>query len=172
MIPSVTSSGMRGSPGVNAGVTFNIDAPNKQYWIEVDEVAGLGSYTVKIDTQPGTFFLYYPEGYANSAIREYVAIGNANDYPVSYTVRLKYEDSSIPDDVITRVIPAHSRGGETISDGTPNPGSGVVFNKPYAMIIESDQALLDRGIALYRNRPDKDWSLTDRGCHSCWLSPE
>ncbi len=127
-----------GGPGVNALVSFDIDAANKQYWIEVDGIANTGSYTVVVDTQPNTFFLYYPEGFANQNIREYVAIGNDNSFPVSYTVRLKYEDPNIPDQTITRVIPAHSRGGETISDGTANPASHVIFNKPYAIIIESD----------------------------------
>jgi uncharacterized protein len=32
---------------------------------------------------------------------------------------------------------------------------------PGVKIVAPDQALLDRGLALYRARPDKDWSLTD-----------
>jgi predicted nucleic acid-binding protein len=44
-----------------------------------------------------------------------------------------------------------------------------VFERLYATLIGSrqveivaaDQAVLDRGIQLFRSRPDKDWSLTD-----------
>ena len=32
---------------------------------------------------------------------------------------------------------------------------------PLVTIVPSDPALLDRGIALYDQRPDKSWSLTD-----------
>src|SRR5262249_47728941 len=111
-------------------------------FVEVDEQAGTGAYTVMVDTAPDTFYLYYPEGFANANIREYVSLGNDNNVDVNYTIRLKYENTVpntvIPDTVITGVIPAHSRGGVTISDGTANPGSGVLFNKGYAIIVESD----------------------------------
>jgi predicted nucleic acid-binding protein len=32
---------------------------------------------------------------------------------------------------------------------------------PLVTIVPPDQTLMDRGIALYDQRPDKDWSLTD-----------
>lgn len=131
------ASDSAGGPGVNSGVQFDIDAPNTRYFVEVDGNGGTGAYTVKVDTQPPTFFLYYPEGFANSAIREYVTLGNQNNFAVNYTIRLRYE-SNDPETVITGVVPAHSRGGITVSDGTNNPGSGVLFNKPYAIVVESD----------------------------------
>jgi hypothetical protein len=43
---------------------------------------------------------------------------------------------------------ANRRGGITISDGTANPGTGVLFNKPYAIIIESS-AFLAANISHY-----------------------
>jgi predicted nucleic acid-binding protein len=32
---------------------------------------------------------------------------------------------------------------------------------PYYVMVPASQELLDRGVTLYRQRPDKDWSLTD-----------
>jgi len=32
---------------------------------------------------------------------------------------------------------------------------------PDTLILEPEQILFERGIALYESRPDKDWSLTD-----------
>ncbi|NQT87546.1 type II toxin-antitoxin system VapC family toxin [bacterium] len=32
---------------------------------------------------------------------------------------------------------------------------------PYYVMVPASQELLDRGLDLYRRRPDKDWSLTD-----------
>lgn len=136
-VPTLVSSNSTGSPGSNATTSFPIDSPNEPYWIEVDGLGGTGSYAVKLDTAPNTYFLFYPEGFANQNIREYVSVGNDNAFDVHFTVRLRYE-SNDPEQVITGVVGAHSRGGITISDGTANPGSGVLFNKPYAIIIESD----------------------------------
>lgn len=126
-----------GGPGTNAEVDFQIDTAGTRYFILVDGLDGTGTYTVYVDTEPETFFLYYPEGFANSNIREYISIGNENDFDVTVTIRLRYE-SNDPEHVITTVVPAHSRGGVTISDGTANPGSGVLFNVPYAIVLESD----------------------------------
>ena len=39
--------------------------------------------------------------------------------------------------------------------------SSCACTTPGVKIVAPDQALLDRGLALYRARPDKDWSLTD-----------
>lgn len=134
-------------PGYSAQVKFDIDAPSKKYWILVDGQSTTGAYTVKIDTAPETYFLYYPEGFANANIREYISIGNDNDFDVPYTIRLRYE-SNDPELVISGVAMANRRGGITISDGTANPGTGVLFNKPYAIIIESG-AFLAANISHY-----------------------
>ncbi len=34
-------------------------------------------------------------------------------------------------------------------------------NDPLVIIVPADERLYDLGFALYRDRPDKDWSLTD-----------
>jgi hypothetical protein len=168
--PIQITSDTVGSTGINAQVEFDIDAPLTKYWVEVDGLGGTGAYTIRIDTAPDKFFLYYPEGFANSAIREYIAMGNDNAFDVSYTVTLRYEDNTIPDRRISRVIPAHSRGGETISDGTTNPPSGVVFNKPYTIIIESNGFLganishYDFGNTLgesFTSRTSSSWSFSE-----------
>jgi len=136
-----------GGPGSKASVSFDITDVNKQYWIEVAGMGGTGVYTVRIDTAPETFYLYYPEGFANENIREYISIGNANNFAVNYTIRLRYE-SNDPERVITGTINPNTRGGVTISDGSVNPGSGVLFNKPYAIIVESE-AFLGASISHY-----------------------
>ena len=37
----------------------------------------------------------------------------------------------------------------------------LILNDPFHVLISADQPLMDRGMALYAARPDKDWSLTD-----------
>lgn len=128
-----------GLPGVNAAVQFSIPAPNQRYWVLVENVSGTGPYTVVVDTDPETFVLYYPEGFASDRIREYVSIANPNDFPVTYTIRLRYEGID-PELVLVSnaVIGPNTRGGVTISDGPAGPAPGVQMGKPYAIVIESD----------------------------------
>jgi predicted nucleic acid-binding protein len=38
---------------------------------------------------------------------------------------------------------------------------GLLQADPLVLIVPADQNLLDRGLALYGSRADKDWSLTD-----------
>lgn len=159
-----------GTAGIEARLAFNITGPNQKYWVEVDGLNGLtGSYTVRIDTAPETFFLYYPEGFASTRVREYVSIGNSNDVPVTYTVRLRYEGND-PETVIVNngVINANSRGGVTISNGPNGALPGVILNKPYAIIIESDGFLAadishyDFGNTLgeaFTDQPSTTWSF-------------
>jgi hypothetical protein len=37
----------------------------------------------------------------------------------------------------------------------------LIRNDPLTTVLLADQPLMDRGLALYAARPDKDWSLTD-----------
>lgn len=131
--------------------SFTIDAPAARYYIEVDglSLTEVGNYVVRVATEPPRYFLYYPEGFANRTIREYVAIGNTNDFPVEYTVRLRYE-RNFPETVLVSnaVIQPNTRGGVTISDGPNGVFPGVRVNQPYSIIIESN-AFLAANISHY-----------------------
>ena len=56
-----------------------------------------------------------------------------------------------------------------LADGLCKSGTRPIFFRllallqadPQVTIVPADQSLLDRGLALYLFRPDKDWSLTD-----------
>ena len=37
----------------------------------------------------------------------------------------------------------------------------LILNDPFHAVVSADQAFMDRGLALYAARPDKEWSLTD-----------
>jgi hypothetical protein len=163
-----------GGPAANAQVTFDITSTNK-YWVLVTGLNGVeGDYIVKVDTSPAVYTLIYPEGFRSPNINEYVSIGNPSETQgVSYTVRLRFEDNSLGEMIIASnvLLPANSRGGVTISNGLndPDPGAaGVPFNKPYAIIIESD-GFLAANISHYdfnstlgeafTDRPSSTWSF-------------
>jgi len=56
-----------------------------------------------------------------------------------------------------------------VGDALAGPGSRRLFSElldllrddPTAIVLPATQELFDRGAALYRARPDKEWSLTD-----------
>lgn len=138
-----------GLPGANANVSFTANS-NADYWIIVSGIgSGVGAYEVLVDTEPGTNYLYFPEGYTSSAIREFVSLANTNAFPVQYTVRLRYEDGS-PETVVVNnfTIAAGARDGVTISDAASGHAAGVLPDKPYAVIVEST-GLLGATLAHY-----------------------
>ncbi|MFO0833434.1 MAG: hypothetical protein U0638_00575 [Phycisphaerales bacterium] len=138
-----------GIPGANANVSFTANS-NADYWIIVSGIgSGVGAYEVLVDTEPGTNYLYFPEGYTSSAIREFVSLANTNAFPVQYTVRLRYEDGS-PETVVVNnfTIAAGARDGVTISDAANGHATGVLPDKPYAVIVEST-GLLGATLAHY-----------------------
>ncbi|NUQ51478.1 MAG: hypothetical protein HUU19_02125, partial [Phycisphaerales bacterium] len=138
-----------GLPGANANVSFTANS-NADYWIIVSGIgSGVGAYEVLVDSEPGTNYLYFPEGYTSSAIREFVSLANTNAFPVQYTVRLRYEDGS-PETVVVNnfTIAAGARDGVTISDAANGHAAGVLPDKPYAVIVEST-GLLGATLAHY-----------------------
>jgi hypothetical protein len=140
----IIASDSQGYPGVNAAVTFNINGPGQKYWILVEGVGGsIGDYTVNVDTPPAVFTLYYPEGFASRTIREFIALENPNNFGVTYTVRLRYEDPNLPEVVVAQnaTINPHTRDGLTLSNGTASPLHGITFGKPYAIIVEANGPL-------------------------------
>ncbi len=136
---------LNGIPGVEANVSFEVTGANQRYFILVTtaNAAGTGDYTVRLDSAPEVYHLFYPEGFASPLIREFVAIVNPNDEAVTYTIRLRYENPSLGEVIVVQneVLGAGQRGGHTISNGTSTPLHGLVFNEPYAIIIESDASM-------------------------------
>jgi hypothetical protein len=139
---SVVATDSAGIPGVEAATSFVDTGGGNTYYALVDGIGNaVGSYTLRIDAQPINQQLFYPEGYASDTVREFVSIGNANTYAVSYSVVIRYETGELGGVVSTGTIPAGSRGGVTLSDGTNGPISGLRSYTPYSVIIESDGPL-------------------------------
>jgi hypothetical protein len=131
-----------GVPGAVANATF-VSGANTQYWVIVDGLGeSTGSYTIRINTQPVTNFLYYPEGYANDNIAQFVSIVNPNSVDATYNVVLRYEFGTTFETVIaSQTIKANTRGGVTLVDRASFIAAGVLKDVPYSIIIESDQPL-------------------------------
>jgi hypothetical protein len=124
-----------GIPGATASVQFNAD-PNVDYFVLVEPVGtSLGSYTVRVQSQPQSYFLFFPEGYAGPNIDQFVPIVNDNNFAVDYSIFARYETGerrTTP--IATGTIPANSRGGVTItSRSQPASASLVDFDRPYAL---------------------------------------
>jgi len=90
---------------------------------------------------PLSFTLYYPEGFANNSINEFVPITNPNAQPVQFQLLARYETGERDQIIATGTIAANSRGGVTVSD-SQNPGARVVRpNTPYALVLNSSLAV-------------------------------
>jgi hypothetical protein len=133
-----------GMPGVSASVSFAIGGPGEQYFVEVEGVGGsTGAYRIKVDTEPQTHFQFFPEGFANDHIDEFVSVFNPNDFAVTYSIVLRYENANLPVDetIVAKqvVLGAGMRGGATISQGSKGfLAPGVIKNTPYSIIVTSD----------------------------------
>ncbi|CAG0955310.1 hypothetical protein PHYC_00430 [Phycisphaerales bacterium] len=130
-----------GFAGITAQATFD-GLANKQYWVIVDGLgASVGSYEIRINTQPLTNRLFFPEGFANGNIREFLSIINPGNSPANYTVYIRYEWGQLETVLSSGVVAPHSRDGLTIIDGPFFQTPGILNNVPYAIIIDSDQPL-------------------------------
>jgi len=150
-----------GTFGNTADTEFLVDGTGERYTLQVERTSGSGDFTLRLDTEPVTHFLFYPEGFANDRISEFVSITNPNDFEVTYTVRLKYEDPALPKEALIQenvTLAAGARGGVTIAtreEGTPGEdnfkpatrvtdlltGEPIEKATPYAIVIESDAPL-------------------------------
>ncbi|MFZ4572771.1 MAG: hypothetical protein ACOYN0_00145 [Phycisphaerales bacterium] len=131
-----------GIPGAISNIEFEAVA-GQTYWIIVDGLGdSTGGYTLYVNTIPTLNRLYFPEGFSTSSIREFVSVVNPNSVDVSYTVRLKYENASIPDTVLAgnRIL-ANSRDGLTLVNLDFYQSPGLVLNQPYSVVIESSAPL-------------------------------
>ena len=139
--PSQIARDTTGFQGVNASTSFNVASSSASYYVLVSGLnSAQGEYTVRIDSRPETFFLYYPEGFVNNDISEYVSLSNPSpSQAVSYTIRLFYEDSSIAPFTLVEneVIQPGSRGGVTIAERGTFVFPGVQQDQPYSIVVES-----------------------------------
>lgn len=165
-------SDTEGVPGANANADFTTGAANELYYIEVDGLgSGVGSYTVKVNTQPEVNYLYFPEGFANANIHEYVSIANPNADAATYTVTLYYEDANLAPVVLQSniILAAGSRGGLTLSAGGANGLlPGIIADTPYSLVVTSNKPLganfshYDFGQALgeaFTERTSSSWTF-------------
>ncbi|MCB9846345.1 MAG: LEPR-XLL domain-containing protein [Phycisphaeraceae bacterium] len=149
---SVVAFDAGGIPGATANLSFD-GVGGTMYYAIVDGVGlSTGSYTLRVDAVGPRIVtgidevdafeynhrIYYPEGFANNKIREYVSIANPNDYDVRYSLILRYETGS-RDAVIQKnvLVPAGSRGGITLSNAGLGRADGVRKGAPYAIEIVS-----------------------------------
>lgn len=134
-----------GFQGVNAAVDFEIAGAGTAYYLLVSGLnSATGEYTLRIDTQPETFFLYYPEGFVNDDISEFVSISNpSQSESVTYTIRLFYENPELADMTLVenQTLDPGSRGGVTIAERGEFVFPGVQTDEPYSIVIESSGQL-------------------------------
>ncbi len=124
--------------GATAALKFSALA-GEQYFVLVEPVgSATGSYTLRVDAQPVTHFLYFPEGFAGSNINEYVPFVNPNNFSVNYQVFARYETGANPlTPIFTGTIPANTRRGITVSQ-RDNPGAALVrIGVPYSLEVRS-----------------------------------
>lgn len=139
-----------GIPGATANLAFDVTGAGQQFWIVVTGLGnGVGSYTLRLDTPPAVFKLYYPEGFTGSTIREFVSLNNPNPFPVTYSITLRYETGDRDQTIVqNETIPAGSRGGVTISDAANGSPVGA-RTEPYSVIVESIGGPLAATMARY-----------------------
>lgn len=153
---AVVVTDSNGIPGATANASFDAVGGTTYYIIADGIAASTGSYTVRIDVVGAdivteipdiddlgyNYRIFYPEGFANNRIKEYVSIANPNDFAVRYTLILRYQggerDAVVQRDVL---LPAGARGGATLSNGTAGRGNNVRANAPYAIEIVSSGPL-------------------------------
>lgn len=139
---SVVTSDSAGIPGATANAKFT-GVGGQQYWLIVTGLgAGVGAYTLKVNTEPALQYLYYPEGYASASIREFVSISNNNATAVTYSIIAYYEDGSAPTVLVNQAsIGAGSRSGITTSDAEKGTFNGLKQYTPYSLVIQSNGPL-------------------------------
>lgn len=130
-----------GTPGSTANLAFD-SAAGVQYWVIVDgQGQSVGSYEIRVNTQPVANRLFFPEGFAATNISEFLSIINPNSVDVNYTVFFRYEWGSATTAPVTGRVRANSRDGLTIINREFSQLPGIVLNVPYAIEIVSDQPL-------------------------------
>ncbi|MEO0631257.1 MAG: hypothetical protein AAFY46_11110, partial [Planctomycetota bacterium] len=156
------SLGVEGARGVTASTSVESAVGGETYYFLVESTgdAEIGNYTIRVDGVASQAVVFYPEGFANASIQQFVSLANPNDVSVDFTIRVYYADASLGDAVVaTGTLEAGARGGATLSfggdidgDGNADFAPGIVPNEAYAIAVESDLRIAaglshyDRGI--------------------------
>ncbi len=145
-----------GVPGATADAEFETEEGQRYYAIVDGLGNATGSYTLRlnlvappvetgideVDALGFTNRLFYPEGFANNRISEFVSIANANDFDVRYSVILRYETGQRDAVIVNNAtIAAGARSGITLTDPREGQAPGVRKNSPYSIEIVSDAPL-------------------------------
>lgn len=141
------SAGVAGANGVTAATEIVASGAGETYYLLVESTGDtdVGNYTLRLDGVAGTSVVFYPEGFANASIQQFVSIANPNAESVDYTVRVYYADAMLGSAVVaTGTLGAGARGGATLSfggdiddDGLADFAPGIIANAPYAVAVES-----------------------------------
>ncbi|MEO1535772.1 MAG: hypothetical protein AAFS11_09480, partial [Planctomycetota bacterium] len=156
------SLGVEGARGVTASTSVESAVGGETYYFLVESTGDveIGNYTIRVDGVASQAVVFYPEGFANASIQQFVSLANPNDVSVDFTIRVYYADASLGDAVVaTGTLDAGARGGATLSfggdidgDGNADFAPGIVPNEAYAIAVESDLRIAaglshyDRGI--------------------------
>jgi hypothetical protein len=94
-----------------------------------------------LGSQPLNFTAYFPEGYSADHINEFVPITNPNDFAVEYELHARYEWGERDQLLWEGVVPAHTRGGVTISEATRPLETLARKDVPYALVLKASDRL-------------------------------
>lgn len=141
------STGVAGATGVTAATSFFASGPGQTFYILVDSTgdSDIGNYSLRVDGPALTTRAYYPEGFANAAIHQFISLANPNDEAVSYTITVYYADVNLGSAIVASgTLAAGARGGATLSfgrdinsDGIADFAPGILANEAYAIVVES-----------------------------------
>ncbi len=119
---------------------------------------------------PLTFEAYYPEGYSNNTINEYVPMTNHGEVEVEFELHARYEFGQRDQLISSGRIAAHSRGGVTISEAGRQEDRLVRDDVPYALVLKSSGPLsatmshYDFGTAIgesFSTTPNRVWTFAE-----------
>lgn len=141
------ATGVPGTTGVTAATSFFASGAGQTFYILVDSTGDVdtGNFNLRVDGPAQVTRTYYPEGFANANIHEFISLANPNDEDVSYSITVYYADPNLGSAVVaTGILAAGARGGTTLSfgrdinnDGNADFAPGIIANEAYAIVVES-----------------------------------
>lgn len=121
--------------------------------------------------------LVYPEGYSHSGINEFVPITNTGDDSVEYELHARYEVGERDQLLAAGTIPAHTRGGVTISRAGDPSSMLVRPDTPYSLVLRTSRPVAatishyDFGTAIGESFTDDrstDWTFAEGFKDDSW----
>ncbi|HED53981.1 MAG TPA: LEPR-XLL domain-containing protein [Phycisphaerales bacterium] len=151
IVELANATGVDGVAGVTAATAFDAASANQTFYLLVDSTNDIdtGNYTIRVDGAAATTRTYYPEGFANAGISEFISLANPNDEAVSYNITVYYADTNLGSAVVASgTLAAGARGGATLSfggdidgDGNADYAPGIIPNEAYSIVVESSLRL-------------------------------